>query len=311
MTYEELLRQWDNPKSDYILCHTSGSTGKPKEIHLPKKRMTESARRTAEYFQLHELSHLHSCISPEFIGGKMMLIRQKLLGCKFTWEIPTNRPLSEYKGDEIDLLSVVPSQLLYIIDNKENMPPLRNILVGGAPLSDHLRQRVIQSGLNVYESYGMTETCSHIAIRKIDESGSPFQTLAGISVEEIDCRLLIHINGWKDFLTNDSPVIFSPYEFAILGRADNIIISGGMKFNPETIEAKLEGKIGEKADFFISSEPDEKWGEAIVLITDLPENRFQEIMRTCRAVLSKYEIPKEIIHRDCILRTLNGKIIRK
>lgn len=309
MTYEEFAREWDSD-SDFIVCGTSGSTGSPKQIKLPKIQMLRSAERTARYFSLNAGSELHSCISPDYIGGKMMLVRKRFLGCRLSWETPSNHPLESFEGDEIDLLSIVPSQMIHILDNLGSMPRIKNILIGGAPIPPSLRERIVSSGLDVFESYGMTETSSHIAIRKIGNVLSPFRTLDGITVSNPDGRLCINIPDWIEITTNDVANVINPNEFHILGRADNVIISGGKKIHPESVEMRLENQLDNRYRFYITSRPDEKWGEAAILVTEAPPDSKAEITEVCRRILDKHEIPKDIIFKEKIELTPNGKIRR-
>ncbi len=176
MTYDNFKEQWQSEKN-YLICHTSGSTGTPKEIHLAKETMEQSALRTNQSFHIDEKSYLHSCISPDFIGGKMMMIRSLIAGSEFGWEIPSNKPLNDYFGRDITLLAVVPSQMHFILDKIASLPSIQYILIGGAPIPPALRKRIAESGLIAYESYGMTETASHIALRKVETEVKPFRTL--------------------------------------------------------------------------------------------------------------------------------------
>lgn len=301
MTYQDLQAEWDSP-SPYIICHTSGSTGLPSRIELPKLQMKESARRTIDYFKLDSDSLLYSCISPDFIGGKMMLVRQNICGCSLKWEIPSNRPLANYDGSSIDLLAVVPSQLLYIADNVDKMPDIKNIIVGGAPVSEKLRRRAVEKGLNVFETYGMTETASHVAIRKLTLAETPFKVLNGIDIDTINDCLQISISHWKTITTNDIVKLVSPCEFYVLGRKDNVIISGGKKINPEAVENKLAEQINER--FAIASVPDEKWGEMVVLILEKTKSNID------LSLLESHERPRGIIHLPTIPVTPNGKTDR-
>lgn len=307
MTYEELAEEWDT--RDVIACRTSGSTGTPKSIMLPKEQMLNSARRTAHFFGLDKKSLLYSCISPDFIGGKMMLARQRLLGCKFIWETPSNSPLANYQGEKITLLSVVPSQMHYILDNRQLMPEIEAILIGGSPIPMTMRQRIADSGLQAFETYGMTETASHIAIRKVESEITPFSTLGDIMVTQDNGVLCINIPGWQTLRTNDNANLISDRQFFILGRVDNVIISGGVKLNPEIIEEKLSLDI--QHPFIITSVSDEKWGERVVLVIEGDESFKNKAEAICRQKLSRFEIPKEIIFIDKLPRTENGKIIRR
>lgn len=310
MTYPELEKEWC--ESAGLLCRTSGSTGAPKTIFLEKSYLLESARRTCDYFNLTPSSLLYSCISPDFIGGKMMFVRQQLSGCGLMWEAPSNRPVLDTHGRPITLLSVVPSQLVHILDNLHNLPPVDNILVGGAPVPASIRQRVVETDLNVFESYGMTETASHIALRRVTIPQTPFRTLNDINVEEINGVLKINIPHRHSVVTNDCAHVLNNHEFFITGRSDNIIISGGRKINPEAIEEKLSAYIDEP--FYISSLPDEKWGERLVLVIESKTNDTEtfkiHIVNIVNKYLSGWEKPKEIFVVPSFARTSSGKIKR-
>ena len=309
MTYEEFLSEWNN-SSDSIVCQTSGSTGKPTLIEIPKIQMEASALRTCSFFGINSRSHLYSCISPDFIGGKMMMVRSIVSNASFSFETPSNHPFQDYRGSKIDLVSVVPSQMLYIVENIEKRPPIDCFLIGGAPLSDELREKITQNNINAYESYGMTETSSHIALRKVGKNGNCFKTLPGVTVFNYNGNLLgIEIAGWKEFLTNDIAELKSPHEFLILGRADNIINTGGKKVSPEIMESRLAPFL--KAPFYITSRKDLKWGEHVVLATTDRLMSDSEIEAICRSILQPHEAPKEIIRIDRLPLTENGKIKRK
>lgn len=309
MNYTDLNKEW-NSNSDYITCNTSGSTGEPTKIKIPKTQLLASAQRTNKFFNIKSSSLLYSCISPDYIGGKMMLIRSLIADCKFQFEKPSNTPLSQIdRNTTIDLLSIVPSQMNYILNNIHNLPEIKNILIGGAPIPQNLKNKIAQSGLHVFESYGMTETASHIALRQVNEQDTPFQTLADIFVENEEGRLKITIPGWDTFLTNDSPQIISPKEFHILGRVDNIINSGGIKINPEQLESILSNYLS--IPYAFSSVPDEKWGEALVLVYESNNITKEQILKIVNQALSGYEKPKHIIPIDKMPYTPNGKLQRK
>lgn len=311
MTYPEFIGQWRSG-ADQIECHTSGSTGKPKSILLPRRQVVASARRTIGFFGLRPDSHLHSCISPDFIGGKMMAVRQMEAGCTLSWETPSNRPLEGYNGPGIDLLAVVPSQMIHILDTLDRgvVAAIRNVIIGGAPIPPGLRRRIAASGLQAWETYGMTETASHIALRRVEDPESPFQTLDGISVSlTSDSRLHIAIEGWQELTTNDVAVITAPGRFEILGRADNVIITGGKKVHPESVEALIESALG--IETLVTSEPDDKWGRRVVLVIDNTQHKAIQsdddaIISELKNMLPPECVPKSIRHEP-ILKTANGK----
>ena len=313
MTYSLFFDEWRDGR-DYVICLTSGSTGAPKQIKLPKELMRDSALRTIEYFNLNSRSHLHSCISPDFIGGKMMAVRSEILGSGFSYETPSNTPLISYDGPDIDLLAVVPSQMVYILDNLSSLPKVKNYLIGGSPIPDSIRMKIVGQGLNAFESYGMTETASHIALRKVSDPSLPFRPLPGIEVSlDGNHRLMIHnkMFGENNFLlTNDIAEIDDDGQFFIIGRYDNVIISGGKKIHPEVLESTLESVLGIPVLFY--AEKDEKWGEKLILcINKSPEELSDERLKgICRLNLPDYCVPKKIIRKE-IPVTANGKKRRK
>lgn len=308
MDYEDFINEWKSPLN-YISCQTSGSTGKPKILNLKKEFLKASAFRTVKFFNLSCKSHLHSCISFDFIGGKMMAVRADLLSSGFSFETPSNRPLQNYSGPAIDLLAVVPSQMQYIMDNKIEMPEVRNVIIGGAPINPKLKEKIVNSGINAFETYGMTETASHIALRKVSVTPIPFYPLPGIdiAINEHHCLVIRMMEGTKhsedgklveyEVTTNDIAEFSDDHKgFFIKGRADKVIISGGLKIHPESVEEILEGIF--KKPILISSVSDEKWGEKIIMIIEDIEDVIsdEEIMLQCRESLPKYCIPKQIIH---------------
>lgn len=343
MDYSEFLEEWRSEKP-YIYAQTSGSTGEPKMIRLDKDFVAESALRTNDFFGIDCKSRLHSCVSPDFIGGKMMAVRAELSGALLTSEKPSNKPFSvpcavysqtishsqiHYEkgesinensknrlagksiiGDKannlgegvtnediINLLAVVPSQMIHILEHIEDMPVIKNIIIGGSPINPALRQKIIDSGLNAYETYGMTETASHIALRRIAEGIDYFETLGDITVatDSRGCLVITipatgnhnekttkHLNenslGGREkevsvITTNDIAEVVSNRKFRILGRFDNVIITGGKKVNPVEIERLIEEAaindpqlrqwLGQA--FIITCASDEKWGEAVTI----------------------------------------------
>lgn len=304
MDYPTFINQWING-TDSIECTTSGSTGTPKVIFLPRREVAASAWRTIRFFRINADSHLHSCISPDFIGGKMMAVRACECGAKLTWETPSNRPLREYRNGPIDLLAVVPSQMIDILDHSCEIPEIKHIIVGGAPIPPQLRERIAASPLDVWETYGMTETASHIALRKVVAGNIPFQTLPGIRVHtDSESRLIIEIDGWQRILTNDIAEITAPGDFRILGRHDNVIITGGKKVHPEVVENILEAALG--MEVLISGEPDLKWGQKVVMSIASETPSDNELTTFFHALLPPESRPK-IIYRREIPKTSNGK----
>lgn len=308
MTYDELRREWLSG-CEALTAHTSGSTGSPKTVELPRELVRRSALRTIERFGIDSGSRIHSCISPEFIGGKMAMIRALEAGCRFSFETPTNRPLRDAAGP-LTMVSIVPSQLVYILDHLEDMPEVRYYLVGGSPLPGELRRRVEESGLVVYESYGMTETASHIAVRRVLMEPAAFEPLPGIRVSR-DHRgcLVIELPGVDEaVVTNDLAQMNTDGSFIIEGRIDNIIITGGRKVNPLELEDKLRSILGTDR-FYITSREDTLWGEAIEL--KIEAGAMPEDLASRLALLEPaWERPKHVTPIERLEYTDSGKLRR-
>lgn len=310
MTYTEFISEWRDNRA-YVECITSGSTGAPKQIRLPKREMSKSARRTIRHFCLGAGTHLHSCISPDYIGGKMMAVRSEEIGARLTWETPSNRPLTDVGEEPIDLLSVVPSQMEYILNNLDKMPEIRATIIGGSPIPPKLRKMIADSGINAWETYGMTETASHIALRRVCDPPMPFEVLDGIHINvNADSKLIIELDDWKTIETNDIVTIVEKRRFIVNGRSDNVIISGGVKIHPEQAEEILENRLG--FPILITSCPDNKWGERVIMIIDDNKDSTSDIriLSECKKHLPQAWIPKEIHHQQVPL-TSNGKKKRK
>lgn len=310
MTYEDFIKEWHN-NVDFIKAHTSGSTGKPKEIKLLKSFVTESACRTNDFFQINSNSKLHSCISPDYIGGKMMAVRACIAKANLSWEKPSNEALKNLDpGLTFDLVAVVPSQMIYILDNLSQLPKIKNLIIGGSPINAELKKEIIKSELKAYETYGMTETASHIALRRISFDNEFFSLLPGIKIgkNKNNC-LTIYFKDGTIIDTNDIVNIISDNQFDILGRQDQMIISGGKKINPFEIENKISQFID--MPFCISAFPDLKWGERIILLIEGNSNKDEERLEDqIKGVLEKWQMPKDIFYVKKLPRTPNGKIIR-
>ena len=278
MTQLEFEKIWQDD-SEFVLCQTSGSTGMPKEIELRKDFMRQSARRTNEFFGITDSSRLHTCLDFKYIASMMMTVRADEAKCLLTSEYPSTKPLGEIaKDEEIDLLSVVPAQMEWILDSEDSWRGIKHILIGGSAIPMMMRRRIALSGYDAWETYGMTETASHIALRRVGEDDVPFETLDGISVEINDENcLVVKMADGLTFTTNDIAKVESPKEFRILGRADNCVISGGIKIMPEDLERKLGPFIA--FDYCISSVPDKKWGEKLVLVVEIPDNIDEDILK--------------------------------
>lgn len=299
--------EWLN-ESPFIVAHTSGSTGKPKEIQLLKSDMIESATETCRFFNINNNSTLVSPLSADYIAGKMMIVRAIVSGAKLYVEQPSNQPLKLDYG-EIDLMPLVPSQIDWLLSGCKYISNIRNLIIGGGALSPTKERELINRGLNAYATYGMTETCSHIALRHI--SSQLYHTLPHITVAT-DYRDCLVINSprfsFKSIVTNDIVELVDSTRFKWIGRFDNVINSGGIKLFPETIEQKLASVIS--CPFYIVGEPDDHWGEIVSLYIETGYIDKEDILNKATSLLDKYSIPKKITCVQQFYRTESGKIKR-
>lgn len=308
---EKVMRFIDEwmDETDCLLAHTSGSTGTPKPIRLLKQDMLQSARATCEFFGINETSTMVMPLSVDYIAGKMMIVRAMVSGATLWIEKPSNSPLIRSYGN-IDLLPVVPSQILSIID-KSNDRQIKNLIVGGGAIPANVETKLIATGINAYSTYGMTETCSHVALRKIANEQDLYEALPGIrfSTDDRDC-LIVNAQSFsfKKLHTNDIVELVDDTHFKWVGRYDNVINTAGIKVFPEEVEKVLSTIID--APFYIIGTPDDKWGEAVTLYIEGKMVDVDNIEKQTRRLLDRYRVPKKIICVDRFERTESGKIKR-
>lgn len=307
----------------YVIAHTSGSTGTPKKIHLLKEDMRASAKLTNEYFKLNSESTFYLNLSPNYIAGKMMIVRALELGAKIIEEKPSNQPLANYTDNKrISLGAFVPSQIKYLINNPEKLVLFDNIIIGGGKISNRLERWLAEQGVRAFSTYGMTETCSHVALAPMGTTPQPYTALGDItfSTDERDC-LIIHSPHFSqsEIVTNDIVELLSPTQFMWCGRIDNVINTGGIKVFPETIEPII-GEIIKNVRFFITSQPSDKWGEELVLAleyTSLPEGTIKtgtihpDFIEKMKVKLPCHAIPRYYVAINKFKETSTGKIIRE
>lgn len=256
----------------------------------------------------------------------MMIVRSILACCRLSFSTPSLSPTLPEDGGLIDVISVVPAQMMHILDHPEDYTNIKNFLIGGSSIDSRLWDRIVDAGLNAWESYGMTETASHIALRRVTGSSEKrprFVPLKGVKVKS-DFEDRLHINMDNEFFpTNDLADVFPDGSFTINGRLDNMIISGGLKINPVLLERTLQPYLEDLIDtFFISSVPDEIWTSKIILVAkpinetlhsaEDVQKKIKDILDSIPAdILSPKFRPKEIRLVDKLTYTDSGKPLRK
>jgi len=306
----EFLSEW-NSKNDFVTVHTSGSTGEPKEIRLPKKAMKMSAQLTAEFFGLQKGDSALLCMPVNFIAGKMMLVRAMEIGLKLFCIAPKSQ-IDLFQFPKLDFVPMTPMQVEKSLDSIQQ---IKTLLIGGAPLQDDLRDKLLQTKVDAFESYGMTETITHIGLKKISEKFFTVLNQVEISQDARNCLVIQTPYFDEKIITNDLVEISDERHFRWLGRYDNVVNSGGIKLIPEQIEEKLKPYI--QQEFIISSLPDSLLGEKLILIIEdekaanmLPQTTKEIENQPPFSLLQKYEVPKEIYFIKEFQRTESGKIQR-
>lgn len=320
MTLEEFLSEWNNG-SDRVLVHTSGSTGKPKPMMVEKKRMLNSARITCDFLGLKPGDSALLCMSLDYIAGKMVVVRSIERHLHLISVSPSGHPLKDV-NKEITFAAMVPMQVyntLQVPEERAHLCRIRHLIIGGGAIDEALEQKLkaLPGDIAIWSTYGMTETLSHIALRRINgaEASEWYQPFDSVRISQTDEGCLV-IDApqvcAEPLVTNDiveiESYIYNKVEklrFRIKGRKDNVICSGGIKIQIEEVETLLKPYL--EKPFMIAKKKDGKFGEIAVLLTE--DEEIQKVEATVRRLLSdhKYWIPREYLHVDQLPLTETGK----
>ena len=308
---------------------TSGSTGEPKRMMVEKRRMLNSARITCDFLGLKPGDTALLCMSTDYIAGKMMVVRSIERGLRLIEVPPSGHPLSHNqhpspnrsalplglsKNHHLDFAAMVPMQVynsLQVPEEKERLMAIRHLIIGGGAIDDAMEAELKNFPNAVWSTYGMTETLSHIALRRISgpeasEWYIPFPTVK-LSTTDEGCLVIDAPEVCADTLTTNDIVELKPDgRFRVLGRKDNVICSGGIKIQIEEVERELKPYV--RVPYIISKKKDGKFGEIVVLLT---EGDIDEMKTICEKYLTKYHRPKLYQHVDQIPLTETGKPARK
>jgi len=308
------LQSWFDD-TDFILAQTSGSTGKPKSIQLPKQSMLNSARMTNQFFGLSSESVALLCLPASYIAGKMMLVRAMVSGFNLITVAPSANPFEDLHTP-VDFTAITPYQLFHSTESLRKVS-VHKIIVGGSPVTSKLEQLSENIPSELYETYGMTETCSHIALRRFNgkDKSDCFTILEGVTIrqDERECLAIKAPHLLKDEIqTNDVVELIGKDSFRWLGRVDSVINSGGIKIHPEQVEKKLEGII--PSGYFISSVPDEVLENKVVLVIESEKYTVEQerlLKASLESLLTKYELPKQIFYIPIFSYSSSNKVLRK
>ena len=304
----EFFLDWMSTSGD-LKVRTSGSTGHPKTIAIKKEWMINSAKATGNFFDLSAGDKALLCLPCSSIAGKMMLVRAMLLGLHLDYVEPSSSPLFTIQKNYA-FAAMVPMQAQNSLDR---LSLIKKLIVGGAPIAASLKEQLKHSKSCVFETYGMTETVSHVAIRDLQQKEDYFQVLPNIAISQDDRNCLVldapHLSR-SEVVTNDLVEIIDEKRFQWLGRYDSVINSGGVKLIPEQIERKLDPVID--ARFFVAGLDDQTLGQRLILLVEDGNCDANELLTGIQRLkgIHKYEIPKDIFCVDSFIETESGKIQR-
>lgn len=307
----DFLDQWLAPGSS-ISVQTSGSTGPPKPIWVEKQRMVASARATGAFLQLKPGSRALLCLPARYIAGKMMIVRALVLGLDLHWVAPSSQPL-ENTHLSFALGAMVPQQVMGSLDR---LHQVQTLLIGGGPIPDHLQEKLRGYSTRIFHTYGMTETLTHVAMRRVNHEAyeSDYRVLPGVhlSQDERGCLVIdAPAIAENPVITHDLVSLTGPGRFRWLGRQDFVVNSGGIKLIPEQIEEVIGPFLAQR--FFVGPLPDPVLGQKLVLILEgtLPtEETLQEIYQAIRQQLGPFHVPKSTYALDRLDETPTSKILR-
>ena len=297
------LLDWFDEKS-YIELSTSGTTGTPKVIKIEKQAMLDSALATGDFFDLKPGDTMLHCLPTNYVAGKMMFVRSFILGLEMKFVEPNSDPLKNI-DEEFDFCAMVPLQAKNSLEQLK-AGRIKKLILGGVKVHKALEKELVKLPMDIYETYGMTETITHIAAKKIGENAFSVLPNVKVSIDDRQCLVIDAKNISKDkIVTNDIVHLISDTQFIWEGRIDNIINSGGIKLMPERIEDKLSTLIPRR--YFVFGQPDETLGQKAVLYV---EGEPMEIEESVFAILDKFERPKEVVFIPKFKETVTGKIKR-
>lgn len=334
MTVNDFLQEWNSP-SETLLVHTSGSTGKPKPMWVEKQRMLNSAHITCDFLGLRPGDSALLCMSLDYIAGKMMVVRSIERSLKLISVKPSGHPLSAESlknandaawKQGITFAAMVPMQVyntLQVPEERERLTHIKHLIIGGGAIDSALEAelRSLSGDIAIWSTYGMTETLSHIALRRINgkEASEWYQPFDSVKVSQTEegCLVIDAPLVCKQPLVTNDIVEIQPYiynkvcaegvRFRIKGRKDNVICSGGIKIQIEEVENLLKPHL--QKPFMLAKKKDEKFGEIAVLLTE--DGDLKKVEATVRRLLSdnskKYWIPREYIHVESLPLTETGK----
>jgi O-succinylbenzoic acid--CoA ligase len=311
----QFLQLWfDSP--EYVEQKTSGSTGTPKRIRLLKETMLRSAGMTNAFLGLNEQSVSLLCLPASYIAGKMMLVRAIAGNYTLIAVEPSANPFEGKKYPPLDFTAITPYQLVHSAKALSKFK-ISNIIVGGSQVTPEMEKLISSWPMRVFETFGMTETASHIALRRLNgvERSNYFHTLEGVelSLDKRGCLVIQAPHLTKEqLITNDLAELKDAHTFRWLGRIDRVINTGGVKIFAEQVERKLQTLLSKP--HFIAGMPNEALGQQVALVIespDLPDEQLAQLHASMKGVLDRFEVPGRIICVPKFVYSEGNKLLRE
>lgn len=291
-----------------VTVQSSGSTGIPKKMHMEKSRMRASARMTCSFLGLKSGDKALLCMPLKYIGAKMMVVRALEFGLDL-WSVePSGHVLRDMKEPPV-FLAMTPAQVFSALERNEEAEILRQtkqLIIGGSAVDANLCRVLKTFPHGVWSTYGMTETLSHIALRRLNgpEASDWYSPFEGINLRltsEGTLAILAPVLCPTEIITNDFAELDERGRFRILGRKDNIINSGGIKLHIEDVEDQLRSVM--PCAFQITAAPDAHFGEVVAMLVE----ETKEDWGAYTAHLHPYARPKYVFTISALPRTGSGK----
>lgn len=322
----QFCNEWLNGQNEWTI-RTSGSTGTPKTITLRRSQMLKSATATLTALQLKPQQNALVSLNTQYIAGIMMLVRGLVGNLNMYVVEPSSNPFESVPTDfTVHFMALVPLQLQRILaEQKEHLlQSAQAIIIGGAAISAELEQTIQQKiTAPCYHTYGMTETVSHIALRRINGENLANDYYTALpntifSTDERNCLCIETPICEEKIITNDVVELLDKTQFRWLGRIDNVINSGGVKIHAETVEHTIAQFLAQKNmthnDFFVAGILHKELGEQVILVVEknlFTNSQFEQIQKVVQDQLGRFFVPKQQYSVPQFARTETQKINRK
>lgn len=320
------LSDWFAPRPTMWL-QTSGSTGTPKRVEARKEHMMQSAQMSCRYFGLGEADVALLCMDLRYIGAMMLVVRALVCGMRLVLRPPSSAPLSDptLAAEGLTFAALVPLQVYHALETSAPLLGcIRQIIIGGAALPLTLRHRLAEYPNGIYATYGMTETLSHVALALLSRGAGAllYTPLPGVGVSLSERQTLVidapqigvqalEVNDLAELVTQEDAPDAAP-RFRLLGRADLVINTGGVKVSAEALEELLGQAL--RLPLAISWQPSARFGQSIVLLLEAPSECEAELRARCAEVfasLPPYHRPRAVRLLPSLPRLGSGKLDRQ